>query len=92
MGPILGAVGVAGSIDREVAYLDPPYDQHAYLANTTCGRRWCAGAGRRSMAGCGEKVGTPGPAGTMERLYLASARRLDPPRDQDWREVLHPGA
>ncbi|MGX9966870.1 DNA adenine methylase [Roseomonas sp. F4] len=162
------AVGLAGSVDCEVAYLDPPYDQHAYLANyhlwetlvrwdrpevygrarkrldcrshrsafnTRAGigpafaqlvaalraptlivsfgaegfldratlERMLAGRGflqvlevpHRRYAGTrlgihngrGEKVGTPGPAGTVERLYVTSQRRLDLPRGQDWRVV-----
>ncbi|WP_439598441.1 DNA adenine methylase [Falsiroseomonas sp.] len=162
------ALALAGSIDCDVAYLDPPYDQHAYLSNyhlwetlvrwdrpEVYGRarkrldcrshrsafnsragigpafarlvgslrartlvvsfgaegflaraeleRMLAGRGflhvlevpHRRYAGTrlgihnarGEKVGTPGPAGTMERLYVASDRRLDLPRDQDYRAV-----
>lgn len=166
------AVALAGSIDCDVAYLDPPYDQHAYLSNyhlwetlvrwdrpETYGRaqkrldcrshrsvfnsrtgiapafarmvatlrartlvvsfgaegflaraeleRMLAGRGflhvlevpHRRYAGTrlgihnakGEKVGTPGPAATMERIYVASDRRLDLPRDQDYRGVCLAG-
>ena len=162
------AISLAGAIDCEVAYLDPPYDQHAYLSNyhlwetlvrwdrpevygraqkrldcrtrrsafnTRAGigpafarlvtnlrartlvvsfgaegflaraelERMLAGRGflhvlevpHRRYAGTrlgtpnggGEKVGTPGPEGTVERLYVASDRRLDLPRDQDYRMV-----
>jgi adenine-specific DNA-methyltransferase len=156
------AVALAGAIDCEVAYLDPPYDQHAYLSNyhlwetlvrwdrpevygrackrTDCrtrrsafnrscsigpafarmvqalraptlivsfgaegflGRaeleRMLAGRGylhvlevpHRRYAGTrlgihngrGERVGTPGPERTVERLYVSSDRRLDLPSD-----------
>lgn len=162
------AVSLAGAIECDVAYLDPPYDQHVYLSNyhmwetlvrwdrpDTYGRaqkrtdcrtrrsafntragigpafarlvtglrartlvvsfgaegflaraeleRMLAGRGflhvlevpHRRYAGTrlgihnarGEKVGTPGPDGTMERLYVASDRRLDLPRNQDYRMV-----
>ncbi|NKC33108.1 DNA methyltransferase [Roseomonas sp. BU-1] len=162
------AVALAAAIECDVAYLDPPYDQHAYLANyhlwetlvrwdrpevygrackrTDCrtrrspfnrraaigpafatlvaalraptlvvsfgaegflGRaeleRMLAGRGylhvlevpHRRYAGTrlgihngrGEKVGRPGPAATVERLYVASDRLLDLPADQPWCRV-----
>ncbi len=161
------AVDLAGEIDCDVAYLDPPYDQHSYLSNyhvwetlvrwdrpesygraakrVDCRTRRSAfnqrasigpafarlvgslrartlivsfgaegfmerlaleqmlrGRGflrvleipHRRYAGTrlgihnakGERVGTPGAATTMERLYVVSDRRLDLPTDQPWAE------
>lgn len=159
------AEALAGAIDCDVAYLDPPYDQHAYLSNyhlwetlvrwddpPTYGRarkrldcrtrrsafnsragigpafcrvvdalrapvlivsygaegflgrvelermlgargflhvleiphRRYAGTRLGIHNGQGVRVGTPGAAGTVERLYVSSDRRLDLPADQDW--------
>jgi adenine-specific DNA-methyltransferase len=165
------AVSLAGAIECDVAYLDPPYDQHAYLSNyhlwetlvrwdrpEVYGRarkrldcrthrsafnsrtaiapafarmvgalraptlvvsfgaegflgraeleRLLAGRGylhvlevpHRRYAGTrlgihnerGEKVGTPGPAGTVERLYVSSDRVLDLPSGHGYGAVLWP--
>jgi adenine-specific DNA-methyltransferase len=166
------ALALAAGLDCDVAYLDPPYDQHAYLSNyhmwetlvrwdqpEVYGRarkrlecrthrspfnsrgaiapafarlvealraptlvvsfgaegfleraaleRMLAGRGflhvlevpHRRYAGTrlgihngrGEKVGIPGPAATMERIYVASDRLLDLPRDQAYGAVLLAG-
>ncbi|MGK7870713.1 DNA adenine methylase [Falsiroseomonas sp. E2-1-a20] len=167
------AVALAAAIECDVAYLDPPYDQHAYLSNyhlwetlvrwdrpevygrarkcVDCRTRRSAFNSRTAIApafarlvaalraptlvvsfgaegflaraelermlagrgylhvlevvhrryagtrlgihnGRGEKVGTPGPAGTLERLYVTSDRRLDLPRNQGYGAVLLPGS
>lgn len=162
------AVELAGALDCDVAYLDPPYDQHAYLSNyhvwetlvrwdrpevygraakrLDCRTRRSAFNSRTAIGpalarligalrartlvvsfgaegflartelermlsargflrvleiphrryagtrlgihnGRGERVGTPGAETTVERLYVASDRRLDLPASQPWAEV-----
>jgi adenine-specific DNA-methyltransferase len=162
------ALDLAAGLDCDVAYLDPPYDQHAYLSNyhlwetlvrwdrpETYGRaakraecrtrrsafnrraeigpafsrlvatlrartlvvsfgaegflsraevervlasrgflrvleiphRRYAGTRLGIHNGRGERVGTPGAATTMERLYVVSDHRLDLPAEQPWAEA-----